>query len=140
MEERVTTAGIAIRQGQVLVARREKGGALSGKWEFPGGKQRWGESDSDTLRREYMEELGLEIEVGELIGTTDFVNHDTLYHLHAHLITIKDGEMHLTVHTALQWVDGETLLSLDMGPSDSEIRNIVAPLLLKSDLLSSTIS
>ena len=57
MHERVTTAGIALKDGKVLVAHRVKGGSLSEKWEFPGGKQRWGESDEMTLKREYMEEL-----------------------------------------------------------------------------------
>ena len=48
MEERVTTAGIALNCGHVLIAKREKGGALSGKWEFPGGKNRYGESEEET--------------------------------------------------------------------------------------------
>lgn len=132
MEERVTTAGIAIDKGRVFVAKRVSGGSLSGKWEFPGGKQRWGESDSDTLKREYEEELGISIDVGEEIASFDFRNKETLYHLKAHLVTLRDDDLHLAVHTEMMWADRETLLSLDMGQSDSEIRAIVASLLLKS--------
>ena len=81
MVERITTAGIAIKDGKVFVAHRIEGGALSGMWEFPGGKNRYGESEEDTLRREYLEELGIDIEVGELFTSFDFTNKDKLYHL-----------------------------------------------------------
>ena len=132
MNERITTAGVALRNGKVLVALREKGGALSGKWEFPGGKQRWGESDEDTLRREYMEELGVPVAVGDLILSFDFVNKDTLYHLHAHRIDLLSDDFTLSVHTDVRWVDHDELLALDMGPSDCQIRSRVASFLLNS--------
>ena len=59
MEERLTTAGVAYRNGEFLVARREKGGPLSEKWEFVGGKNRWGETIEESLEREWKEELDL---------------------------------------------------------------------------------
>ena len=74
MEERITTAGIAIKDGKVLIAHRIPGGSLSGKWEFPGGKNRYGESVADTLIREWDEELGVGIEVGEEVLAFDFTN------------------------------------------------------------------
>ena len=40
--------------------------------KFPGGGLELGEGTRDCLRREFMEELNLEVEVGEHLYTTDF--------------------------------------------------------------------
>jgi A/G-specific adenine glycosylase len=64
------TAAITRRDdGRLLIARRPLEGMLGGLWEFPGGKREPGESLRDCLRRELREELGIEVEVGEQIGT-----------------------------------------------------------------------
>ena len=39
-----------------------------GKWTFPGGFMEQGETAEDTARREALEESGVEIEVGEVVG------------------------------------------------------------------------
>lgn len=40
--------------------------------KFPGGGMEFGEGTRDCLKREFMEETGLEVEVGEHLYTTDF--------------------------------------------------------------------
>ena len=77
MDERETTAGVAIKDGKVLVAKRAKGGPISEMWEFPGGKNRYGETIEDTLKREWLEELGVDVAVGEKLLQVDFINKDT---------------------------------------------------------------
>ena len=134
MNERITTAGVALKNGQVFVAHRVKGGSLSGKWEFPGGKQRWGESDEETLRREYAEEFSADIAVGDLLLTFDFTNNDTLYHLRAYRIEILASELKLSVHTEARWVGCDELNELEMGNSDDQIRSRVTSLLLNREL------
>jgi mutator protein MutT len=120
--ERITTAGVLVKNNTYFVAKRDKGGSIGGLWEFPGGKNRWGETEGETLRREYQEELGLEVEVGPLLHTHDFVNKGTLYHLKAYLITAKDfSDLTLSVHTSYKWVDKEELADLDFAPSDRMI-------------------
>lgn len=126
MEERITTAGIALRNGKVLIAHRVEGGALSGKWEFPGGKTRYGETVSDTLRREWTEELGVEIETGEEILSFDFTNKDRLYHLKCAMVNPLSDHFSLSVHTEIRYVTKEELLSYDFGPSDRKIAEYVA--------------
>src|SRR5512136_491120 len=52
-------------EGQILIDRRKQNGLLGGLWEFPGGKQEDGETVQACIRREILEELAIEVEVGE---------------------------------------------------------------------------
>lgn len=123
MEHRITTCGILRdQQGRYLVGLREKGGAIGGLWEFPGGKNRWGESVADTLKREWMEELGVSIDVGEELASHDFVNKETLYHLSAHAVSLPEGgRFRLSVHSKLAWVTKEEMAAMPFAPSDRAI-------------------
>ncbi|MQR02247.1 NUDIX domain-containing protein [Glaciimonas soli] len=47
--------------GDVLLGQRPTGKPYAGYWEFPGGKVELGESIFDALKREFVEELGIEI-------------------------------------------------------------------------------
>lgn len=123
MIERTTTAGVAEENGLYLVAQRMPGGALSEKWEFVGGKNRYGETVEDTLKREWQEELGVAIEVGEYLTETEFLNKGTHYTLKCHRITLKDRRISLHVHQRIKWVTKEELAALDFGDSDTVIRD-----------------
>ena len=61
------SAGLVFREGRLLITQRQADAHLGGLWEFPGGKRQPPESFEDCLRRELREELGIEVEVGELI-------------------------------------------------------------------------
>ena len=125
MTERNTTAGVLIKDNLYLVARRKEGGPLSLKWEFIGGKNRYGETLEETLKREWKEEVGLDIEVNEFLLKTEFTNSGTHYTLHAYRVSLPNptSPVSLSVHEAIRWVDKATLSSLDFGPSDSVIRD-----------------
>ena len=78
----VTAAVIGDGSDRFLIAQRPLESMLGGLWEFPGGKRLPGEELRDCLRREIEEELGVEIEVGELLCAIDhtFTHfHMTLY-------------------------------------------------------------
>ena len=57
-------------QGQVLVSDEFIRGDYFTK--FPGGGLEFGEGTRDCLKREFMEEMGLDVRVGDHIYTTDF--------------------------------------------------------------------
>ena len=63
----IVTAGVIRSDDTVLIARRESG-PLAGRWEFPGGKLEPGESPEACLARELQEELGLEVQVGDIFA------------------------------------------------------------------------
>lgn len=61
------TAAVISHNDKILIAQRPLNGMLGGLWEFPGGKQKPGETLVECLRREIGEELGVDIEVGRPI-------------------------------------------------------------------------
>lgn len=53
---------------RILLGQRSAPPALAGLWEFPGGKVESQESCQDALKRELVEELGVEIALGREIS------------------------------------------------------------------------
>src|SRR5438552_8056365 len=62
-------AGLIFRDGKLLITQRPADAHLGGLWEFPGGKREPHESYKQCLARELREELGIEVEVGQLFET-----------------------------------------------------------------------
>lgn len=57
----LVTAAIVTYQGKILLTQRPHGKKHGGQWEFPGGKLEENESPIDGLKRELIEEIGLEV-------------------------------------------------------------------------------
>jgi 8-oxo-dGTP diphosphatase len=53
----LVVAGVLVREGRLLLARRPAGRPWAGLWEFPGGKVEDGETPEDALVREWREEM-----------------------------------------------------------------------------------
>ncbi len=60
----VAVAIVVNSKGEILIARRPEGVHLEGLWEFPGGKLEQDESVLFALKRELLEETGIQIETG----------------------------------------------------------------------------
>ncbi len=114
----ISVAGIAVRSGRVFVARRKAGGALGGRWEFPGGKCEPGESPRRALEREFLEELGIEVRPGVCLGSARFLKEEVVFLLKAYRIDFEGDPKILAEHDEVRWVDSEALRSLDFAPSD----------------------
>lgn len=63
----LTTRGICEYDGKILLLKvRSKSSHDAGKWEIPGGKVKKHEFFDQALKREFMEEAGLEINIDSL--------------------------------------------------------------------------
>jgi 8-oxo-dGTP diphosphatase len=118
---RISVAGVAERDGKVLIARRKPGTSIGECWEFPGGKAENGETPEDALRREWWEEMGVRPAVGELLFTGGFSNGPQTYRLLAYAIELEDARIELSEHSKAQWVDVENLDHFQFAPSDGQI-------------------
>lgn len=63
----LTTRGICEYNGRILLLKvRSKSSHDAGKWEIPGGKVKKHEFFDEALKREFLEETGLEINIDSL--------------------------------------------------------------------------
>ena len=117
MKQINVVAAVIVRDGRILATQRGYGAFKDG-WEFPGGKIEVGESPEEALKREILEELGVDIEVHELI---DVVEYDyTEFHLSmkCYWCSLKSGEVRLIEHEAGRWLKKEELGEVEWLPAD----------------------
>ena len=81
MEVIDVAAALVFRDGKLLITQRHADAHLGGLWEFPGGKREPGETFEQCLARELREELGIEVEVGELVQSLTHAYPDKTVHL-----------------------------------------------------------
>jgi 8-oxo-dGTP diphosphatase len=111
-------AAALVRDGAVLAARRSRPAELAGRWEFPGGKVEPGEDGPAALARECLEELGVHVDVGRLLGRAA----DGRVELTLYVAALVQGEPHAgESHDALRWLDVSSLESVDWLPLDAEL-------------------
>jgi 8-oxo-dGTP diphosphatase len=126
------TAAVIQKEGEILLAKRKPGGHIGGKWEFPGGKTEPDESPEDALKREIKEELDIDIEVGELIGTITFSSEGNQglrqFKLYFYLTTYKAGTVKALEHEKLAWVKPDAIMDYDLADSDKQL----VPLIIKT--------
>ncbi len=118
MREIHVVGAAILRDARCLAAQRGAAMRLPGKWEFPGGKVEAGEDPRVALAREVREELGLDVVVGELLGTGRDVGDDLVVRLDVYLATIAGGELRLLEHGAVRWLQAAELDSLDWADAD----------------------
>ena len=122
----VHATAAVIRAGDtVLIGRRPEGKLLGGLWEFPGGKQEPEESLELCLQREIMEELGIEVTVGQKLASFDHAYSHFAITLHAFECRIVSGQPQANDHIAIEWVPLSKLADYPMGKVDRMISDLL---------------
>ncbi|PKQ62069.1 NUDIX hydrolase [Labilibaculum filiforme] len=112
------TAAVILKNGKVFIAQRSKNDDLSGKWEFPGGKIEASETAQACLKRELLEEFGIETKILDYLGDSQFDYGNKQIHLLAYFVEHLSGEFILQVHQNYKWIHPEELDFIDWAPAD----------------------
>jgi 8-oxo-dGTP diphosphatase len=118
-------AGLIFRDGRLLITQRRADDHLGGLWEFPGGKREPGETYEGCLRRELQEELGLEVEPGELIESVTHSYPEKNVHLQFYRCTCRSGELRLLGCQAAQWITAEDLGKYCFPAADAQLLDLL---------------
>ena len=116
----VVLAAVIEEDSAFLLTRRLEGTHLAGTWEFPGGKCEPDESHEACLRRELMEELGVDAEVGDEIFAITHAYPERTVELHFRQCTLK-GAPEPQIGQQMRWVRREDLGALEFPEADREL-------------------
>ena len=114
-------AAVIESKGRYLIARRAAHKAQAGKWEFPGGKVEINETFSDALAREFSEEFGVSLLVGEVLLSSRHQYPEFEINLIALSATSDEEITGSTDHDRLEWVLPQNLRSYQLCEADIPI-------------------
>ncbi len=115
---RVPCVGAVIQDsdGRLLLVRRGHP-PNEGAWSIPGGRIEPGESDTEALAREVLEETSLTVTVGPLVGTIDRPGPggSAVYEIRDYACTVTGGVLAPGDDaTDARWVSGSELAELPL--------------------------
>jgi 8-oxo-dGTP diphosphatase len=110
---------IIVREGKYLILLRSpKAKFFPEHWDFPGGKLEENESPKEGIKREVIEETGLNVEIGEVVGIYEMnLEPDVVHKFTVYSVLEDTGEVKLShEHTEFKWVTKDELLKLKVEP------------------------
>jgi 8-oxo-dGTP diphosphatase len=114
-------AGLVFRGGKLLITQRRPQDHLGGLWEFPGGKREPAESFEECVRRELHEELGIRVEVSELIESLTHHYPGKSVHLKFFKCRLLEAEPQALACHALAWVGLPELAQYGFPEADARL-------------------
>ncbi len=109
-------------KGQTIILSTQRGyGEFKDSWEFPGGKIENGETPQEALKREIMEELDTQIEVGTLIDTIEYDYPDFHLSMDCFWCEMVRGNLVLKEHENAKWLTKEQLQDVEWLPADIKL-------------------
>lgn len=118
---RVVVGLLGDARGRLLVNQRPRGTHMAGAWEFPGGKQRAGESAEGALVRELAEELGIAVEQAEPFMRIEHAYPDRRVLLEIFRVRAFSGDPRALEGQALKWLSLAELESVGLLEADRPI-------------------
>lgn len=116
----VVAAALTNESGAILLQKRPDHASMGGLWEFPGGKVETSESPEVALARELFEELGISVNLEDLVPETFASEPLGDRNLLLLLYRCVRWEGMPTPHFAseIRWVHPNEMATLPMPPAD----------------------
>ena len=116
----IAIKGVIKHNDKVLLIKRAKDDADGNFWEFPGGRINDAESYSETLQREFREEVGIvDLEMGKLLHMyqlpVNVENSHGLFFLYFKVNTASHEIVLSVEHSEFRWVTKDELIDLPMN-------------------------
>ena len=99
--------GVAViwdETGKILIDKRRLGDSFGGLWEFPGGKKEAGETIENCIKREVLEELGIEVAVEKHLITIEYNYSEIRLILHVYHCRYLRGILKAIECDEFRWV------------------------------------
>lgn len=113
-------AALLWKNDRFLICQRPVNKARAHCWEFVGGKVERGETDAQALMRECMEEMALEISVGEVFLETLHEYDDIIVDL-AVFQCVPLCEPQLLEHEDMRWITPSEADNFQFCPADEVV-------------------
>ena len=118
-------AALIWRGDRFMICQRPEYKARGLLWEYAGGKVEPGETKEEALIRECREELGITLDVKELVMDVTHVYPDITVHLTLFHAEIAEGEPKLLEHHDLKWILPEEIPQFEFCPADRDINDYI---------------
>jgi 8-oxo-dGTP diphosphatase/A/G-specific adenine glycosylase len=105
----------------ILIDRRLAKGLLGGFWEFPGGKIEGNETVQECIKREILEEIGIEIAVDSHLITIDHTYSHFRVNLQVYNCRYLSGEARAIECEEIRWVTIQELDNYTFPAANQEI-------------------
>jgi mutator protein MutT len=114
-------AGLVFHRGLLLITQRRPQDHLGGLWEFPGGKREPSETYEECLQRELREELGIEVQVQDLVASVQHAYHEKTVLLKFYRCVWLSGEPQALGCSACVWINPSQLAQYHFPPADKQL-------------------
>jgi len=117
---RVRSCGILINGNSILLVNQKGVNGEPNWWSPPGGGVDFGETIAHALKREFLEETGLDIQMGEFVDTYEYIHgpfhavefFHNVTRANGSLITGKDPEMEEQIILEVRFVSFDELTQI----------------------------